>query len=96
MDEVARYERLIEEGEFGTTVQSLSCQILCEEDGTPVPCIDGRNKLANGKRMNKALKNKFVEYKNAKDSGKGLPSWAKGMVLQIFEQGRLGQHSLSS
>ena len=90
LEEVARYEKIIEDGEFGSTVQSLSCQGLCEVDGTILLAADGRYKLANGKRMNKALKNKKDQWEKILASGADAPSWAVGMALEIFEKGSLG------
>ena len=90
-DEVAKFEKIIEDGDYGTTAQSLSCQVLCTFEGEHLPAADGRARLANGKRMTQALKNKKNEYQNLKDNGKDIPSWATGMILQIFEHGCFGQ-----
>ena len=102
-EEVARLEKLIEDGEYGSTALSQSAQIACDDVGTAFKCQDGRDRLANGKRMTTALKNKqkertriLAKHQNAPavdfgaDSG-SVPDWCTQAVLvSIFENGCLG------
>lgn len=62
-EEVARLEKVIVDLEYGITTLSMNAQVVCDCDGTAAKAQDGREKLANGKRMTQALKNKQKERK---------------------------------
>ena len=100
-EEVTRLEMVIVDLEYGTTTLSMNAQVVCDSDGTAEKAQDGREKLANGKRMTQALKNKQKERKAilvkqgsgvGPDSDSGyVPAWCNQPVLvDVFVNGHLG------
>jgi len=94
-EEVARLEKIIEDGDYGSTTLSMFAQVVCDEDGVGANAQDGAALLANGKRMTQALKNKKQQReeilkKHENDSG-NVPAWCtQPLLIDIFEKGHLG------
>ena len=98
-EEVARLEKIIEDGDYGSTTLSMFAQVVCDEHGVGAQAQDGAALLANGKRMTQALKNKKQQREEILkkhgppvdfDSG-NVPAWCtQPLLIDIFEKGHLG------
>ena len=91
-EQVTKFGKLIENGDYGNTTLSMVAQVLCDKDGVAIMASDGRAKLANGKRFTAALLKKKIYITTVKDAGGPIPSWAENPhIVKVFSEGHLSQ-----